>query len=67
MSKLTTNRTAGVWNNTTYQMHIDAARDTLASGGHGFDALTHAIIALVLVQKEALEEGHWGGGSNGRP
>lgn len=58
---LRSDRTAGHWNNTTYQHHIDAARDTLAGGGHGFDALTHAIIALALIQQEAIEQGKWGG------
>lgn len=60
MPDLTTGRTAGRWNNTTYQMHLDAARDLAATGGHGWDAVIHALIALVLVQKEALEQGKWG-------
>lgn len=46
---------------TTYQHHIDAAKFALASGGHGMDAVTHALIALALIQREALEEGKWGG------
>jgi hypothetical protein len=57
MSELTKDRTAGKWNNTTYQKHIDAARDLLASGGYGMVSLTHAVIALALIQKEALEDG----------
>lgn len=61
MTDLTNNRNASVWNNTTYQMHLDAARDLLATGGHGWTAATHALIALALIQKQALEEGKWGG------
>ncbi len=56
MPDLTTNRNAAHWNNTTYQMHIDAARDLMATGGHGWNAMTHAVIALVLIQKEGLED-----------
>lgn len=55
MSDLTNNRTASVWNNTTAQNHIDAARDTLALGGHGWDAAIHALIALALIQQEQLQ------------
>ena len=54
--RLTNDRAAGRWDNTTYNMHISAARDLLASGGYGMDALTHALIALAMIQKEALEE-----------
>ena len=63
MPKLHNERNAARWNNTTYQMHLDASRDLLASGGYGTVALTHALIALVLIQAQALEENKWGGSS----
>ena len=49
------------WKKTTYQMHIDAARTVLGQGGHGMDAVTHALIALAMIQAKAIEEGRWGG------
>lgn len=49
------------WKNTSYQQHIDAAKITLAEGGHGMTAVTHALIALALIQQEAIEQGKWGG------
>jgi hypothetical protein len=57
MPELQNGRTAGAWNNTTYQMHLDASRDLLKSGGYAMDAMTHALVALVLLQKEAMERG----------
>lgn len=55
MPELTNDRTASRRNNTTAQIHIDAARDLAASGGYDMVAATHALIALALIQQEQLE------------
>lgn len=56
MPELTTGRTAGRWNNTTAQNHIDAARDLLNTGGYEMVSIAHALIALALIQQEGLEK-----------
>lgn len=57
MRDLQNGRTASRWNNTTPQIHIDAARDLLSMGGYTMDAIAHTLLAIAMVQQEELNSG----------
>lgn len=48
------------WSSVNADTHIQAAKNALQAG-HGMDPVAHALIALALIQKHAVEEGKWGG------